>query len=288
MNVIVYLDVAFFFNCLADAAALYITARMSGSSIRYRRLFLAALLGGIYGALCALPTFLPAATFFPQMAIAALLVRLTFGKQKIFLRQFLLFFMLSCTMGGAALAFGRLLQSGEGLELLRSLDWKVFFLAGGICFLLLSIVFRGGARHAVAGQLCRASVELHSRRVSITVLLDTGHTLTDGLSGAPVLTVHCAALSPLWTYEENAILSQLEQNGAAWCLERLGDSRFRLLPYQAVGVGAGLLLCFRADRVLLNGNDLGRLTVALSPTPVSDGGSYTALWGGGTEESNAA
>ena len=34
--------------------------------------------------------------------------------------------------------------------------------------------------------------------------------------------------------------------GAAACLERLGaGSGFRLLPYQAVGVSGGLLLCFQ-------------------------------------------
>ena len=43
---IVYLDVVFFINCLADAAALYITARLSGLPLRRRRLLLAAALGG--------------------------------------------------------------------------------------------------------------------------------------------------------------------------------------------------------------------------------------------------
>lgn len=282
----VYLDIAFFLNCLADGLALYITARMSGLPIRRRRLLLAAALGGGYGALCALPAMYFAAAVLPQMVIAAALVWLAFGRQGAFLRQYLLFFMLSCTMGGALLAFGRLLQSGEGLELLRSLDWRVFFLAGGTCFLLLSVVFRGGARHAVAGQLCRGTVELEGRRAALTVLLDTGHTLTDG--GAPVLTAYCAALEPLWTGETRRILARLEADGPAACLEALEDPRFRLLPYRAVGVGDGLLLCFRADRVVLNGKDLGRLTVALSPTAVSDGGGYAALWGGGMEVSHAA
>lgn len=283
---VVYLDIAFFLNCLADGLALYITARLSGLPLRKKRLLLAAALGGVYGALCALPVLYSAAAVLPQMAVAAALVWLAFGRQGAFLRQYLLFFMLSCTMGGAILAFGRLLRSGEGIELLRSLDWRVFFLAGGVCFLLLTVVFRGGARHAVAGQLCRGTVERNGRKAELTVLLDTGHTLTDG--GAPVLTVHWAALEPLWTAAERTILARLETGGPARCLEELRDPRFRLLPYRAVGVGDGLLLCFRADRVRLDGRDLGRLTVALSPTAVSDGGGYAALWGGEREEHHAA
>lgn len=285
---IVYLDMVFFFNCLADAAALYITARLSGLPLQRRRMLLAAALGGAYGAMCALPLMRSAAAFLPQLAIAAALVRLAFGRQKMFLRCFLLFFMLSCTMGGAMLAFGRLVQDSNGLELLKSLDWRIFFLAGGACFLLLSIVFRGGARHAVAGQLCRGTVELGARRADVTVLLDTGHTLSDAVTGSPVLTVYHAALDPLWSDRERGVLAQLETDGAARCLERLADSRFRLLPYQAVGVEGGLLLCFRASCVRLNGRRLGPLTVAVSPTPVSDGGGCNALWGGGMEENHAA
>ena len=71
--------------------------------------------------------------------------------------------------------------------------------------------------------------------------------------------------------------------GAAW--GRLPAS------YQAVGVRSGLLLCFRADRTAMGERQLGPVTVALSPTPVSDGGGYAALWGGesGREvERNAA
>ena len=110
------------------------------------------------------------------------------------------------------------------------LDWKVFFLAGGICFLVLSAVFRGEAEHAAAGRLYRGTVELRGRRAKLTVLLDTGHTLRDVLTGAPVLTV---------------------------------------------------------SRAALEGRELGPMTVALSPTPVSGGG-CTALWGGERGERCAA
>ena len=38
----VYVDLVFLFNCLADAAALYITARLSGLPVRRRRILAAA------------------------------------------------------------------------------------------------------------------------------------------------------------------------------------------------------------------------------------------------------
>lgn len=272
---------------MADAAALYVTAQVAGLRLPRTRLILAAALGGVYGIVCAFPPMAFAASLLPQLLAAAVMVFLAFGRQRAFLRQFLLFFLLSCTMGGALLAAGRLLRENGALELLQMLDWKVFFLAGGICFLVLSAVFRGEAEHAAAGRLYRGTVELRGRRAKLTVLLDTGHTLRDVLTGAPVLTVSRAALEDLWTPEERTVLDQLEAKGPAWCLERLEERRFRLLPYEAVGVSGGLLLCFRADRVSVDGRELGPMTVALSPTPVSGGG-CTALWGGERGERCAA
>lgn len=276
---IVYLDIAFLLNCLTDAAALFATGRLSGLPLEKKRILAASLLGGTYGALCALPGLGAAASLLPQAAVAAVLVRLAFGRREGFLRRLLLFFLLSCAMAGALVAGGRLLQENGGLSALAALNWKVFFLAGGGCFILLSAVFRGGARHSASGQLCRCTLTRQGRTSAVTALLDTGNTLTDGISGAPVLTVHWEALDALWTAEERAVLSRLESEGAARSLEQLGPG-FRLLPYQAVGVRSGLLLCFRAEEAALDGRRLGPVTVALSPTPVSDGGGYAALWGG--------
>lgn len=276
------MDLAFLLNCLTDAFALYATARLTGLPLRPRRLLLAALLGGTYGVACILPPLREIGTFLPQLAACAGLVWLSFGRRETFLRQFLLFFMISCTMGGALLAAVGLLESHGGARALLALDWRVFLLAGGGCFLVLTVVFRGGARHAVAGELTGGAVELRGRRTDFTVLLDTGHTLSDGVTGAPVLTVYQGALTELWTDQEREVLSHLQERGPVWCLERIGEpGRFRLLPYRAVGVGDGLLLCFWAENVEIGGEKLGRTTIALSPTEVSDGGGNAALWGGG-------
>ena len=66
-------------------------------------------------------------------------------------------------------------------------------------------------------------------------------------------------------------------------LERLSRGgrgrRFRLLPYQAVGVECGMLLALRLDDARVGAEDYGGILVALSPNPVSDGGGYSALIG---------
>lgn len=47
--------------------------------------------------------------------------------------------------------------------------------------------------------------------------------------------------------------------------------RLRLVPYSAVGTDRGLLVCFRPDRLTVEGRQEDML-IALSPTPLSEAG----------------
>ena len=263
--------------------ALYVTARLSSLALRSRRVIAAALLGGVYGVLGCLPIFVPLRSFGIQILVAMFLVRIVFGEQKTFLRLCFLFLLLSCTLGGAVTAVSQhFIQHGIG-DTLKILDWKVFTLVSVMCYFVLSVVFRGSAKHAVAGQLCRISITLGGKKITLDALYDTGHTLYDPCNGTSVVTVWYRAADPLWSKEERAIIGHLETQESIQCAEKLGQiapGRFRLIPYRAVGVNCAILLAFQADEVWIGNKGHGKMTVALSPTPVSDGGGYTALWGG--------
>lgn len=280
---VVYLDLVFLLNFIADFFALYVTARLSGLLLQKKRLIAASLLGGTYGVISMIPNVSSAGSFFFQIMIAALMIWHVFGIQKIFLRLVLLFFVLSCSIGGVMFAFVEHSSLYGFSSALLNLNWKVFFLSGGLCYFLLAVVFRGGVRHEVAGDIVRGTITRNKKAVSLDILLDTGHTLCDPVTGGPVLTVWQNTLKQLWSMEENDILLHLESRGAAWCAEKLGDlapGQFWLVPYCSVGVSTGILLCFRAEQVIINGGNLGSLSIAVSPTTVSDGGRYSALWGG--------
>ena len=140
---VVYLDLTFFLNALTDLAALSATAKLSGLPLRRRRLLGASVLGGVYGAACLLPPLTFAGGLLPQAGAAMALVWIAFRRRDAFFRQLLLFWLLSCAMGGALLAAARLWQRGAGAAaVLNQLNWRVFLLAGGGCYLLLSVIFR--------------------------------------------------------------------------------------------------------------------------------------------------
>lgn len=279
---VLYLDLAFILNSLADGLALYVTARLAGCPVRRKRLWLASAIGGVYGTLCLLPPLGAMGSFLPQAAVAALLVWLMFGAYPTFLRLFLLFFVLSCALGGVMLAMTQYITAYGISDTLHIINWKVFFLAGGLCYFLLSVVFRGDVRHAVERQLFQGTLLRNGKTTQLTVLRDTGHTLSQPGTGKPVMTVWVHAVETLFETAEWEVLSRLEEQGAVWCMEQLAEisaGGFQLIPYRAVGVSEGMLLAFCADTLTLGENVLEMSPVALSPTPVSDGGGYHALWG---------
>ena len=282
---VIYIDSLFLLNLVVNYLLLLCTARVAGEALHRLRFALAAALGAFYA--CAV--FLPGLGFLNHIACpvaaAVLMALVSFGGARRFFRLLALFLALSCALGGAVLVLGLLGGKAVGLHggiLFPRVDLKVVLLAAAVCYVVLGTLLRklsahGGSRGAVVP----VTVELLGRRVAFHALVDTGNTLTDPVSGKPVLVAEGMRLLPLFPPGEAPAVVELQD--PAGVLERLSKGklrgRLRLLPYRAVGVERGMLLCLRPDRVTVDGKDCGVLLVALSPGAVSDCGSHCALIG---------
>ncbi len=280
---VVYIDALFLLNWIVNYLLLLAAAKLAGEPLRRLRLAAGAALGGLYAA----------AVFFPGMGFlthplcklgAAVLMLLTgFGGSRRLLRVTLVFFGLACAFGGGIFAIG--LLGGRGLTLRNGvlysgMDLRVLLLSAAVCYVALTMVFRRTARHG-RREVLPAVLTLEGRRVAVNALVDTGNTLTDPVTGRPVMVAEGNRLSPLLPGEQ--ILDEKALRDPVGTLERLAKGergrRFRLLPYQAVGVECGMLLALRLDDARVGAEDYGGILVALSPNPVSDGGGYSALIG---------
>ncbi len=280
---VIYVDTLFLLNALVDYLLLLAAARLAGERLTRLRFALGAALGGLY----AVAIFLPGLEFLGKipcrLSAAALMLLCAYGGSRRLLRQAVIFLGLTCAFGGGVAAVS--MAGGRGLSLGRgvfysALDLKTVLLSAAVCYALLTLALERVGRHtAASGELLPLRLRLGERRVELTALTDTGNTLTDPVSGAPVVVAEGEAVLPLLPEERRLRPSDLQDPAGA--LERLGEGepRFRLLPYRAVGVERGLLLAVRVDELRLGGREYGRQLVALSPTPVSDGGSYRALAG---------
>lgn len=282
---VIYLDTLFFLNAVMDYLLLLCSARLAGEQLHRLRMALGAAFGGAYAAAAVLPgmEFLLQPVF--KLGAAVLMVVVGLGASRRLLRQAVIFFALACAFGGGVLAVS--LFGGTGLSLggglvYSGMDIKIVLLSAAGCYVVLTLALNRMGRHtAAAGELVRAQLRLADREVAFTALVDTGNTLADPVSGRPVMVADADAVATLFPRGEGP--GREELTAPAQVLGRLNTGRFRgrfrLLPYRAVGVECGLLLTVRLDNVRLGEQDRGPMLVALSPTPVSDGGSYRALVG---------
>ena len=282
---VIYLDELFLLNFVVDYLLLLAAGRLSGEILRRGWLALGAAIGAAYAAAAVLPGMGFLLHPLCKLGAAVLALLAGYGKSRRLLRVSLVFFAVSAAFGGGVFALQ--LLGGRGLTLQNgifysAMDLRLILLSAAGCYVLITLLFQRTARHSgLRRELVPAVLTLEGRRVALTALVDTGNTLTDPATGRPVMVAEGETLSPLFPPGTGPGPEDLRDPAGG--LARLGEGplrgRLRLLPYRAVGVDRGLLLAVRVDRARVGGEELGPLLVAMSPTPVSDGGSYRALIG---------
>ena len=277
---VVYLDVLFLLNLVVDYLLLLAAAHITGESVSRLRIGLGALLGGGYAGAIFLPGLMWLSHPVCKVSVGVVMTLIAFGASRRLLRLTLVFFAVSAAMGGVIFALQLLETGGLTLEngvLYTGFDLRLILVTVIVSYVVLSWIFRRAAHHGgIKRDLCQAKVMLAGQCISVTVLLDTGNTLTDPVRNQPVLVVEGHVLQAV-------LPAQIRPADPVGSLEQIEDKAWRrrlgVLPYRAVGVENGLLLTVRSDCVAMNGRQWKGLAVALSPTPVSDGGGYQGLFG---------
>lgn len=286
---VIYIDGVFLLNTLLDGLLLYFTGYLAGAERKFHRLLPSAALGGFYAAAVFFPwgAFLGWPPF--KLLFGGGLVLVCYGCGERFWRLCLVFFALSCVLAGSVIACGFWMRTQYYVRgaYLMPVHFGLLFCSAALCFGALWLFSRGRLHHAVSGELAEAECEVMGTRVHLRVLRDSGNTLCDPLTGTPVLVAEGTRFASSWPEAARPYLAQpfLERPEAALealcCVE--GAPKLRLLSFRSVGTASGLLLGYTAEHVRIGRWRAERVTVALSPTPVSEGREYDALWGGPVE-----
>lgn len=288
MVVTVYIDTLFVLNGLINYLLMLAAARIADRPFRWWRLLCAAALGGAYAVVVFLPAMHMLASLLGKglMAVCMALVAVGGRPWPRFWRYVLVFVGVSFALGGCVLALGYLTGQGLMKNGVPVIDIHLPTLVIGtlVCYMLLTVVFRRAARHGgISHDTVSVLVRWEHRESLLSALCDSGNTLSDPLTGVPVMVVDfdsARALLPEGAAQlvdartlrrPDQLLSQLHELGQA--------SRFRLIPYHAVGVDCGFLLAFRPDSVHIGDKKQARMLIALSPTRVSDGAAFSAVVG---------
>jgi stage II sporulation protein GA (sporulation sigma-E factor processing peptidase) len=278
---VIYADTLFFLNLIINYVLLLVTAKICHSPARRLRLAIAAAFGAAYAVAVLYPSLAFLSSWMVKPAVGIAMALIAFGGQRALLRQVLVFLAVTAAFGGAVLASSLLfggtgrLPSSVGLRILLPV-----FVAG---YALLTLLLRRAARRPGGGGIVSLTVRNGTRTLQLRALKDTGNALVDPMTGRPVIVVGLADIAALFDVPVRRILEQLRHSSAVEVLEKLGceghGTRFRLVPYSAVGVTGGMLLTYRPDAVEIGGKVRRGVLLAVSPNSVSDSASYAALVG---------
>ena len=283
---VIYADILFALNALIDYLLLLVSARAAGAPLRRGRFLLGAVIGGIYAVAIFFPGFSFLSRGFYKALSALLMLMAAYGATRMLLKQALIFIALTWALGGGVMAIG--MMGGTEMSLGRNVvysipDIKTILLSASGCYVVFTLVMPRMFRHtALAREIKPVEFELMGRNIHLMALIDTGNTLSDPVTGDPVPVAEGSALCSLFPSEicpnrgdlEDPVQGMARLNRGAW------SGRFYLLPYRAVGVERGFLLAVKMDRVVIDRREKTEKLVAMSPTPVSDGGGYRVLTGG--------
>ncbi len=275
---VVYVDLLFLMNLIANYLLLLGAGRMAGTVLVRWRIGLGAVVGAIYAVLIFVPGFGWLAQWPCRVACGIGMAAIAYAREKQLLRVAVLFFGAAASLAGTVMALEML--GGYGLTLEHGVfysrfDLRLLLLTFVACYFVLSLFFQRMGRHS-GGELIKLEMTLEGGKVVLSALHDTGHTLTDPTTNRPVVVAYWGSLTgylPSWADPSHPIESMKRSHAQ-------GARGVRLVPYRAVGVECGMLLAVRTKSVKADGRELGALLVALSPTPVDDGGGYQALIGG--------
>lgn len=279
---VVYADVLFLINLLVNYLLLAAVCKICALRIRRPRLVLSAVTGAAY----AVAAILPGLEFFGnpliRIAFAVLMLLCAFGGEKGLLKIGLVFAAVAAAFGGivmAAALLGGDARTGGGIYLPVSM--RTLLLTIGMSYGVLTVVFRFMAASRGKGGYVTLEILHGGKKIVLPALRDTGNSLRDPVTAMPVPIIEEASASKLFEKELSDVLFASRGKSASERMELLWEYdpglRFRLIPYSAVGVKSDMLLAFKPDCVRLGGREMKGMWIALSPTRVSDNGTYSAL-----------
>ncbi len=271
----VYIDSLFLINTAINYVLMLCTAKICGITAGRLRIAAAGVFGGVYAVSAIFFNFLNSPAL--KIACGIIMVLIVFGSEKRILRVGLIFFAVSAAFGGSIFAVSLLRGDSAGIQI----SVKTLIISFALCYAVFAIVFRRLGRVAIKADTVSVTLSLGERSLRLTALRDTGNSLTDTLTGKPLIIIS----------REDAVQLLPPRAAALFTEEAFSDPvsltlkaeaagiRLRLLPYSAVGIKSGLLPAFRLDSTLIDGKRSANLLAAVSPTKLSDVGAYSALVG---------
>ncbi|MBQ8540696.1 MAG: sigma-E processing peptidase SpoIIGA [Clostridia bacterium] len=272
----VYIDVLFMVNFMINILIVEGTGVILAADTKYARSLLAALTGAVYAALVFFIKAEFAQSVVMKLLLSAVMVLIAFGfKGRVhFLKMWGSFFVVSFIFGGSLFALMSATGLGSSLgmiysngEIYLNLPWKwVLLSASGTYFLIY--VFGRIRKKRIATQSVSRTLTIYTNgtKTETTAIIDTGNSLFDPITGAPVIVCERGELETIVPQGE-ALMEKMCEAGL----------KVRLIPFSSIGKADGLMPAFLPDMVKIDGREAKGCLIGVTESRLCKENEYHAL-----------
>lgn len=292
---VIYADLLFFENLLANCFILKLASVISGSGIRVYRIILSASIGALYAVLAVAFSNLPfLGSIVIKLTVSVFMVLLAFRIRSFseFLRRWGMmllsaFLLAGCTYALSSIMEGGVVSYGGLMYISPQGTLKAFLFSAGVCIVLVRPIGRILSGKAYReGSIVPVHIRLGDKSVRVNALVDTGNSLIDPITGYPVMVVEADSVKTILPQD---VYKSVISNGLALNIitseenERSWSKRIHLIPFKTIGRENGMLTGFRPDNIFIGREgafkEINDVIVGICGINLSDSSRYSALVG---------
>lgn len=292
MKEVIYIDVLIVENFFMNYLLLYFINRFCKCRTRKWRIIIAALVGAFYVLVVFYPDLQMFYSVIMKFMISVLMIIVAFSPHELkkFFKILILFYLEAFIIGGFLLGIFYLSNPTpeiiNGALFITSVSPSPEYIIIGsiIAIVLIKFGFDYFEGYYVNDKTSiKMDIVLNNKKCSVTALIDTGNSLKDPITNAPVIIVYYKTIIDILPDElrEAILMDYSYEIFKKRIMDSELKSRIRIIPYKALGVENGILVGIRMDFVISihksKTNVIKEPIIALYNKPISNAGDYQAL-----------
>ncbi|MDD4699691.1 MAG: sigma-E processing peptidase SpoIIGA [Oscillospiraceae bacterium] len=244
---VVYADVLIFLNTFVNYFIIHITSLIAKNDARLWRQIMASSIGALFSLCIFIPVDNIAIEMLIRLIASCVIVLCCYGFKSIksFLRLMAVFYVVSFLYVGIMMGLWFLFKTSKIVinsgVVYFDISPIILIVSTLISYISIKIFRRLSDRHADTAERCKLKIIYSNSSIVINAIVDSGHSLTDLFTAAPVIVIDEKSMNNLMGQKEFQLILR---NGDI-ANSKIKD-RYRLIPYRSIG-GQGLLPAFRCD-----------------------------------------
>ncbi len=289
---VIYADILFFENLLANCLILKLSSAISGISLKTIRMIFASSLGALYAVITvAVPNMAFMSALLTRIIVSTLMILVAFKIRTFpeFMRRWAMMLLSAFLLAGCTYALSNFLDGGTvsraGFMYISPKGiLKAFLFSAGLCIVLVRPIGRILSGKAFKeGSIIPVYIKVEDKSVRFYALVDTGNSLIDPITGYPVMVVEADTVKTILPCEvyESVISNNMgfytDHGESAWF------KRIHLIPFKSIGKENGMLTGFRPDNIRIGQEgsfkEINDVIVGVCGMKLSGSDRYSALVG---------